>query len=151
VANRYHKTIVAILIMFFGFSVGSNAAVGVLSCMPKNCCCKSESADVMDLMDHRMSMEMPGPLTDKCESNPSAPCCRVKSNHPLKAGAAIPTAPLTNPNRIIKGKKIPTIGAITVVQSPQLPWYRRFSVMLDIGSLNSLSVPIYLYTLSILC
>ena len=144
------KSVVVLLIALLGSVTIANAASGIPSCPPKQCCCapKQSSMDMMDhsstmgLMDHDDLMEVAMPHA--CASKKAAPCCNLESDvQPIEL--AISTISTSDQYRNMAAH----LAADIHIDTPLVQ--RRITAFRDLGWPKIPKVPIFLQTLSILC
>ena len=144
------KSIVVILTALLASVAIANAASGMPSCPPKECCCAPtpSSMDMMDhnspmgMMDHGTPMEMEQP--NSCATKRAAPCCNLESDvQPNEV--AISTVSSSDPYRHLAAHMTADIHIDTPLVQSRITEFR------DLGWPKIPKVPIFLQTLSILC
>ena len=144
------KSMVVMLIALLGSVAIANAATGIPSCPPRQCCCAPTSSSMdmmvhnepMGMMDHGSPMEMD--LPHGCASKKAAPCCNLESDFKPNR-LAISTASNSGQYRDIAAHLAGDIHIDTPLVHTRITEFR------DPGWPKIPKVPIFLQTLSILC
>ena len=144
------KMVVVLLITLIGSIAIANAASGLPSCPPKQCCCAPTQApmDIMahegplGIMDHGRMAEMGIP--HGCSPTDPEPCCNLESDFQPNE-LAISTGSNSNQYRHQTAHLTADIHIATPLVQTRITEYREF------GWPKIPKVPIFLQTLSILC
>lgn len=142
------KSIVLLLIALLGSVAIANAASGIATCPPKECCCAPTTTAMpdhgiaMEMLDHNspMAMELP----HGCAPKKAAPCCNLEIDvQPIEL--AVATVSGSDAFRSLAAYLAADIHMDTPHVQNQINAYR------DVGWPKIPKVPIFLQTLSILC
>ena len=146
------KSFILILIALLGSVSVANAATGIPSCPPKECCCAPMSSamnmdmmghsEPMGMMDHGIPMDME--LPHGCASKKAEPCCNLESDFQPNR-LAISTASNSDQYRDLAAH----LAADIHIDTPLV--HARITELRDLGWPKIPKVPIFLQTLSILC